>query len=186
MIPNMTVSVPSNLNTLSDAVHTAANISGPFAIRYPRGSAEEDSYDEARESELLEPGKSKVVREGDDITILAFGRMVRRALDAAEILSQEGVSARVVDMLWAKPLDEEAIIEASKTKLIVTVEEGVIAGGAGEGVLDILSRRGIDVPTCVLGIDDKFVLQGKSDFLLADLGLDGEGISTFIRSKLSL
>lgn len=186
MIPNMIVSVPSNLNTLSDAVHTAANISGPFAIRYPRGSAEEDSYDEARESELLEPGKSKVVREGDDITILAFGRMVRRALDAAEILSQEGISARVVDMLWAKPLDEEAIIEASKTKLIVTVEEGVIAGGAGEGVLDILSRRGIDVPTCVLGIDDKFVLQGKSDFLLADLGLDGEGISTSIRSKLSL
>lgn len=186
MIPNIIISVPSSLNALNDAVHTAANISGPIAIRYPRGSAEEDSYDETREPQMLTPGKSRVVREGNDLAILAFGRMVKRALEAAEILAKEGIDARVVDMLWAKPLDEDAILEAARTKLVVTVEEGVIAGGAGEGVLDVLSRAGCSTPTCVLGIDDRFVLQGKSDFLLADLGLDADGISSSIRDKLSL
>lgn len=185
MVPNMKVMVPSGGESLSDAVHTAFKLSGPVAIRYPRGSSEVDDYDPAAPPKLLEVGKSRVVREGADVAILAFGRMVRRSLMAAELLAERGIQARVVDMLWAKPLDEQAIAQAVETKLVVTVEEGVISGGVGEGVLDILSRMVSGVSALTLGISDAFVLQGKSDFLLGELGLDAAGIAASVESRLA-
>lgn len=185
MLPNMKVIVPSSEQLLSDAVHTAFRLSGPVAIRYPRGSAEHDTYDGSAEPEFLEVGKSRTLKDGDDVAILAFGRMVSRSLSAARMLSEEGMSVRVVDMTWAKPLDEEAILQAASTRLVVTVEEGVMSGGVGEGVLEVLSRSGARTPTLVLGIPDAFVLQGKSELLLHDLGLDAEGIAGSIRDRLA-
>lgn len=122
------------------------------------------------------------VREGEDIAILAFGRMVGRAGEAAEILAAEGIEARVVDMRWVKPLDAQAIAEAAELPAVLTVEEGVIAGGAGEGVLEELARAGAQVPVRTLGISDTYVAQGKVDLLLRDLGLDAEGIAREARS----
>lgn len=183
MLPNMRVIVPSSEQQLSNAVHTAFQLEGPVAIRYPRGSAEPDDYDGSEAPEVLEVGKSRTLRQGNDVAILAFGRMVSRSLVAAELLSEEGIDARVVDMTWAKPLDEQAIAAAAGTKLVVTVEEGVIAGGVGEGVLEVMSALGSQTPTLTLGIPDKFVLQGKSELLLHDLGLDPEGIAQAIKEK---
>ena len=136
------------------------------------------------EPALFEPGRANVVREGDDVAILAFGRMVSRALGAADVLAREGVQARVVDMRWAKPLDAQAIAEAARTKLVVTVEGGVLSGGVGEGVLAELARMGSTTPALTLGIRDAFVAQGKADLLLRDLGLDAEGIAAAIRGRL--
>ncbi len=184
MVPNMRIIVPSDQSRLSDAVHTALRLSGPVAIRYPRGSAETLYFDESTEPEVLEVGVSTVVREGSDVAVLAFGRMVKVAKDAAELLAAEGIDARVVDMMWAKPLDEDAVVRAAETRMIVTVEEGVIEGGAGEGVLEVMSQRGLDAPVVTLGIPDRFIMQGKSDLLLADIGLDAEGIADSIRSRL--
>lgn len=185
MVPNMKVMVPSGGESLSDAVHTAFKLSGPVAIRYPRGSSEVDDYDPEAAPKLLEVGKSRVVRDGGDVAILAFGRMVRRCMLAADILAEKGIEARVVDMLWAKPLDEDAISDASKLPLVVTVEEGVISGGVGEGVLDVLAQMGSAADALTLGISDRFVLQGKSDFLLEELGLDAQGIAASVESRLS-
>ena len=87
-------------------------------------------------------------------------------------------------MRWVKPLDEEAIAAAAATALVVTVEEGVIAGGAGQGVLEVLARLGAQVPAITLGIPDQFVGQGPVGRLFADLGLDAEGIAAAVRAKL--
>ena len=89
-------------------------------------------------------------------------------------------------MRWVKPLDRRAIERAAKTKLVVTVEEGVVSGGAGEGVLEVLSEFGSATPSLVLGIDDDFVSQGKVDLLLSELGLDAQGIASSIEGKLAL
>lgn len=182
MVPNMKVFAPSNEAELVNALHTALALGGPFVIRYPRGEAEGVQLPEA--PEVLEPGKALTLRKGKDVSILAFGRMVASALEAAEILEKQGIEARVVDMRWVKPLDTEAIRKAAKNELVVTVEEGVIAGGVGEGVLDELSRMDLQVSTITLGIPDNFVGQGKTNLLLRDLGLDCKGIAQSILAKL--
>lgn len=183
MIPNMRVLAPSNEAELVHALHTALALGGPFAVRYPRGAGEGVAV--PAEPQILEVGKANVVRKGDDVAILAFGRMVGRALGAAELLAERGIEARVVDMRWVKPLDAKAIARAAKTKLVVTVEGGVIAGGAGEGVLGELARQGLQTPALNLGIQDTFVPQGKTDLLLHDLGLDAEGIAASIQERLA-
>ncbi len=182
MVPHMKVLAPSSEAELVRALRTSLSMGGPFAIRYPRGEAEGAAIPESPEP--FELAKSRLVREGSDVAILAFGRMVGKAEDAARILAAEGIEARIVDMRWVKPLDVEAIADAAKLPCVVTVEGGVIAGGAGEGVLGELARMGAHVPVVTLGIDDEFVGQGKTDLLLHDLGLDGEGIASAVRKAL--
>ena len=182
MVPNVRVLAPSDEAELVHALHTALALPGPVSLRYPRGAAEGTALPEA--PEVLEVGKARTVREGDDVALLAFGRMVGQARGAADLLAAEGIQARVVDMRWVKPLDEEAIARAAETRLIVTIEEGVIAGGAGQGVLDVLARLGATVPAVTLGIPDHFVGQGPVPRLFADLGLDAEGIANAVRERL--
>lgn len=182
MIPNMRVLAPSDEAELVHALHTALELGGPFAIRYPRGAAEGVALPEV--AQTLDEGKARVVREGDDVAIVAFGRMVSRAKGAAALLALDGIDARVVDMRWVKPLDAEAIARAAETKLVVTVEGGILSGGVGEGVIGELARQGRIVPTLTLGVPDRFVPQGKTDHLLHDLGLDAEGIAASVRERL--
>ena len=134
---------------------------------------------------MLEEGRARVIREGDDVAILAFGRMVSRAKEAAALLAVRGIDARVVDMRWVKPLDVDEIARAAQTKLVVTVEGGIISGGVGEGVLNELARQGAAVPALTLGIPDTFVPQGSSNQLLHDLGLDAEGIADAVEQRLA-
>ena len=183
MIPHMRMLAPSNEAELVHALHTALALGGPFAIRYPRGAAEGVALPD--EPQVLEEGKARVVREGDDVAILAFGRMVPRAEAAAELLSENGIEARVVDMRWVKPLDVEEIARAAQTKLVVTVEGGIISGGVGEAVLGELARQGLAVPALTLGIPDTFVPQGSTNQLLHDLGLDAEGIAASVQERLA-
>ena len=183
MVPGMRVLAPSDEAELVNGLHAALALGGPFAIRYPRGAAEGVPLPE--EPEVMEPGVARRVREGSDVAILAFGRMVGQAARAAELLAEDGIEARVVDMRWVKPLDHTAIKNAAQTKLVVTIEEGVVCGGAGEGVLEVLSELGLTAPTLVLGIPDRFVGQGRVDLLFKEIGLDPEGIASRIREKLA-
>ena len=181
MVPNMRVLAPSNEAELVHALHTALAMGGPFAIRYPRGEGEGVPLPEA--VEVLPEGKARVVREGEDVAILAFGRMVGQALAAADMLAERGIATRVVDMRWVKPLDVQAIQAAAETKLVVTVEEGVIAGGAGEGVLGEMARMALHTPALNLGIHDAFVTQGGVGQLLHEQGLDAEGIAASVEER---
>lgn len=183
MVPNARILVPSDEAELVHALHTALAIPGLVALRYPRGTGE--GVELPATPEMLEVGKSRTVREGNDVAILAFGRMVRFAREAAELLEEQGISARVVDMRWAKPLDVGAIEAASQTKLVVTVEEGCVPGGAGEGVLEELSKLGSTPPTLTLGLPDEFVEQGDYKEIFARLGIDAAGIASAIRTKLN-
>ena len=111
--------------------------------------------------------------------------MAYRALEAAEMLAAEGINVRVVDMLWAKPLDEEAILAAAETGCVVTAEEGAIVGGCGEGVIEVLSQHRVQCPVTTLALPDRFVRHGSVPQLLHEVGLDAEGIATSIRKALS-
>ena len=182
MVPHMRVLTPSDEAELVHGLHTALALPGPVSLRYPRGEAEGACLPDA--PQMLEVGKSRTVREGDDVALLAFGRMVGCARGAAELLAAEGIECRVVDMRWVKPLDEEAIAAAAATRLVVTVEEGVIAGGAGQGVLEVLARQGAAAAALTLGIPDQFVGQGPVGQLFADLGLDAPGIAASVRAAL--
>ena len=182
MVPNMRVLAPSNEAELACALHTALALGGPFAVRYPRGAGEGVPVPE--EPAVLEEGRARLVREGSDVALLAFGRMVSSASAAADLLAEQGVSARVFDMRWVKPLDAQAIADAAQIGLVVTVEDGVIAGGAGAGVLEELARQGLCPRTLVLGIDDECVMQGKTELLMRDLGLDAAGIAQRVLAAL--
>lgn len=182
MVPNMRVLAPSNEAELVNSLHTALVLGGPFAVRYPRGEA--CGVPVPDKPETYEPGVSRLVREGSDIAILAFGNMVEPANEAAAALEEAGLSVRVVDMRWVKPLDTEAIRKASETRLVVTVEDGVIEGGVGEEVLAELARQDAKAPVLTLGIPDRYIMQGAPDFLMHELGLDAEGIAAAIEEKL--
>lgn len=182
MIPNMRVLAPSNEAELVNALHTALELGGPFAIRYPRGAAAGVPLPE--EPCVLEPGRAQTLREGSDVALLAFGRMVGHALKAAELLEQAGVSARVVDMRWVKPLDVDAVVAAAGTKLVVTLEEGVIMGGAGSAVMEAMAEKALTTPVLQLGIPDEFITQGTANELFRSLNLHPEGIAHSISERL--
>jgi 1-deoxy-D-xylulose-5-phosphate synthase len=181
MVPGMKVLAPSDECELASALKTAVTLDGPVALRYPRGCG---VGADISASEIIPVGKSREVRAGADVAILAFGRMVGEACAAADILEARGVSARVVDMRWVAPLDAAAIRSAAACKLLVTLEEGVVSGGAGEGVLDVLSHMDLHPKTMVLGIPDVFTQQGDYKQIFADLRIDGEGVAAQVLNAL--
>ena len=187
ILPNMKVLAPSNEAELVDALHTALALSGPVALRYPRGAAEGVELPEKPQAwELGAAGERyQPAGQGDPrVSILAVGRVVGRARAAADLLAQKGISCRVTDMRWVKPVDEAAVREAASSQLVVTAEEGVVSGGFGSAVLESLSRQGLCPETLQLGIPDRFVEQGPVDSLLAKVGLSPEAIAQRIEETL--
>ncbi len=182
MIPNLRILAPADGAELESALHTALALGGPFAIRYPKGGCLPIVEHDAPED--LTPGVARTLVEGTEVALLSWGSMTKPALDAASRLAEAGVSARVVDMRWAKPLDREAIRAAAKTELLVTIEEGVCAGGMGEAVLGVLATEDLQARVLQLGVPDRFVAQGTREELLGELGLDGAGIARSVLEKL--
>lgn len=174
MIPGMRVLAPSDERELAAALHTALTLPGLVAFRYPRGAAA--GVEQTEESEFLEEGKARLLKEGSDAYILSFGRMLKTAQEAADLLAGKGISCGVVDMRWIKPLDLDMIAKAAQTKFIITLEDGVVMGGAGQGVEAALQKIDKEATVVTLGLPDAFVEQGKVDLLFADLGLDAQGV----------
>lgn len=186
MIPSMKVMAPSDEAELVHMLHTALSLRGPVTLRYPRGEARGVELPET--PQVLEVGKSRTTREGNDVAILAFGRMVQEAEGASDILAAEGIGVRVVDMRWIKPFDEEAVrAAAEQCSLVVTAEEGVVEGGIGEGILEALAATppAKVPPVLTLGIPDRFISQGKVALLHKEIGLDAESMANRIREKLA-
>ena len=179
MIPGMRILAPSDEGELVRALHTALTLEGPVAVRYPRGEAFGAPVPE--NPEAFEEGRSRLVQEGSDGAILAFGSMLSQALEAARILEGEGLGVRVVDMRWVKPIDEDAAAAAAETGFVVTVEDGTLAGGAGSAVGEFLLREGIACRFASVGLPDRFVPQGKVPVLYRELGMDAQGIAEAFR-----
>jgi len=126
---------------------------------------------------ILPIGKAEIIKEGDELTIWAIGSMVAEAEKTAALLKEKGINAGVVNMRFAKPLDDELLAQdAAKTHRIVTMEEGVVKGGVGEAVMEALNRHGLLQTTSILtlGIPDEFISQGDKKLLMHDIGLAPE------------
>ena len=178
-IPNMTVMAPSDENECRQMLYTAFTLSTPTAVRYPRGSGA--GVEVVKEMTALPVGKGEVRREGKRVAILAFGSMLTSALAAGNELN-----ATVANMRFVKPVDRELAYRLATTHdLVVTIEENVVAGGAGAGVAEALAADGISVPLLHLGLPDAFVEHGDAQLLLADCGLDSHGIVRAIRERMS-
>jgi 1-deoxy-D-xylulose-5-phosphate synthase len=175
-IPNLTIMVPKDEDEFQHMIKTAVECSTPVAFRYPRGKG----VGVRRESTLktIEIGKGEVLREGDQILILAIGSTVYPALHVAEKLESSGTHAAVINSRFLKPLDGELICHwAEKTGKVLTVEENVLQGGFGSAVLELLQERGhFSIQVKRLGIPDLFVEHGAQSLLRAKYQIDEEGI----------
>jgi 1-deoxy-D-xylulose-5-phosphate synthase len=174
-LPNMTVMAPSDQAELRDMLWAALEIESPVAIRYPRGAG--SLKEVGGKPNPIEFGKSVTVREGGDVCLLAVGRMVEVALEAAALLEKEGIEAGVINARFVKPMDEEVIKDrAARVKLIVTLEENALRGGFGEGVGCLLKCIGAPCAFLTIGLQDKFIEHGKVPELFAAEGMDAPSI----------
>ena len=173
-VPNLTVMAPSDAAECRNMLYTGFNLGSPAAVRYPRGAAPGEP---SREMNALTIGKAEIRRAGKRVAILAFGAMLKPALEAGEFLD-----ATVVNMRFVKPLDTEVILELARThELLVTVEEHQVMGGAGSAVSEVLDGG---TKILLLGLPDRFIDHGDPARLLASVGLDAEGIQKSIRTVL--
>ncbi len=181
-LPNMTVIVPSDEKSTRWATKFAAEIKGPVYLRLSRDVYPDLYSDETK----FECGKGAIVRDGTDVTVIACGLLVHKAMEAGEILSKKGVSVRVVDMYSIKPIDKELILKcAAETGAIVTAEEHNIFGGLGGAVAEVLAWGGAGVPTEFVGIQDTFTESGPYEQLLAKYGVDANGVVAGIEKALA-
>ncbi len=186
-IPNITIMMPKDENELQQMLYTATEYKdGPIALRYPRGTGLGVKMD--GEFKLIPIGRSETVREGDDVAILALGPMVHVAEQAAEMLSHDGVNARVVNMRFAKPLDESLLVELAERRMpIVTVEEAAIAGGLGSAILEFYAQKRIaGVELHPMGLPDHFIEHGSPQQLLDSVGLNAQTLADDVKSMVPL
>ncbi|HSA69775.1 MAG TPA: 1-deoxy-D-xylulose-5-phosphate synthase [Burkholderiales bacterium] len=175
-VPNLTVMAPSDAAECRDMLFTGFNVNGPAAVRYPRGAALGDA---PREMKPISIGKAQIRRAGARVAILAFGSMLKPALEAGEALD-----ATVVNMRFVKPLDADIVRELARThELLVTLEEHQIMGGAGSAVCELLATEKTRI--LLLGLPDRFIDHGDPGRLLASVGLDAEGIRKSIAAIMS-
>jgi 1-deoxy-D-xylulose-5-phosphate synthase len=185
-VQNMVLMAPSNEQELRNMLYSAVYFykKGPVAIRYPRGKG---TGEISQKMEYIPLGKSETIKTGNDIAILAIGKMVNEALKAADMLEDEGISAEVVDSRFVKPLDKEMLEDISaRFHKIITVEEGQNQGGFGSAVLEYINTLNNNNEVLIHGIPDEFVEQGKQSELLKDLKLDSDGIVLVVKQFLGI
>jgi 1-deoxy-D-xylulose-5-phosphate synthase len=175
-LPNLVLMAPKDENELRDMLYTAVDHPGPVALRYPRGRGAGVAFSSTLSKIPL--GKAELLKEGEDLLILAVGASVYPALKAAGDLEKRGFNATVVNARFIKPLDENLILTlAASHGRVLTVEENVVAGGFGSAVLELLADQGLfGVAVKRLGIPDTFVEHGSQDILRQKFGLDAAGI----------
>jgi 1-deoxy-D-xylulose-5-phosphate synthase len=169
-IPNLVVMAPADENECRQMLYTGFQLNQPAAVRYPRGKGSGVALEP--EMRALPLGQAEIRRRGRNLALLAFGSMVEVAEAVAERLD-----ATVVNMRFVKPLDEALIVRmAAEHRWLVTLEENVVAGGAGGAVSDCLVARGIEIPVRHIGLPDRFIDQGERGELLTECGLDAGGV----------
>ncbi len=180
VIPNMTVIVPADGVETKKVINEIVRYRGPVYVRLSRGKSPvvlDDSYS-------FEIGKGVVLKDGTDVSLIACGVMVYKALQAADILGKEGVSARVINISSIKPIDADLIIRAAReTGCVVTAEEHSIIGGLGGAVAETLAEN-CPIPVKRVGIEDKFGTSGDADLLMELYGLTADNIAKAAREVI--
>lgn len=177
LVPNMIVMAPKDGVELDAMLDFSLTCQAPVAVRYPRGSVPNFDYPLS----TIELAKAETLYQGEKLAILAFGSMALPALDAGK-----NINATVINMRFVKPLDSQLILDIASTHgAILTVEENVIAGGAGQAVQEILNDHNIKLRFKAMGLPDRFVEHGDTEVLLSSLKLDAKGIEKFARETVS-
>jgi 1-deoxy-D-xylulose-5-phosphate synthase len=184
-IPGMTIFAPSSAQELSEMLPDALAITtGPSARRYPRGAARQ-----VRAEDVGRGLAARRLRVGGDVCILAVGRMLEAAEDAALLLDEQGVHATVWDVRVVRPLDPAMVDDAAAHRLVVSVEDGIRVGGAGSSIADAIAALDVgraSPPMLILGVPEAYIPQGKPAQILSDLGLDGPGVAAAISNALGV
>lgn len=177
-VPGMVILAPADEAECRAMLSAAYHHPGPAAVRYPRGTGPGSEI--PAHLDALEIGRAELRRKGQKVALLAFGSLNTPAAELAE-----RIDATHLNMRSVKPLDRQSILDAARDHdLLVTLEESVIAGGAGSGVNELLAAEGVQVPILNLGIPDLFIEHGKPAQLLHECGLDAEGIEAAIRQRI--
>ena len=181
-LPNIVLAAPKDENELQHLIYTSYKHAGPFAIRIARGEAVGAPMDE--ELRELPIGRGSVAREGRDVVIFGLGKSLTAAMEAAEMLDEDGISCGVVNPIFVKPLDIDLLLDAARaTGRIVTVEENVLAGGFGSAVLEALAAAGMeDTAVHRIGMPDSFIEHGTAADQRRRLQIDAEGIAEQVKS----
>jgi 1-deoxy-D-xylulose-5-phosphate synthase len=174
-IPNMTVMVPADENECRQMLYTASVLDSPSAVRYPRGTGPGTAV--SKEMSALPIGRAEIRREGrSGLALLAFGPLV----DSAEKIA-ERLDATVVNMRFVKPLDEALVLKvAARHRALITLEENVVAGGAGSAIGELLAAEGVAMPLMHIGIPDRFIEHGSREDCLAAAGLDFASVAATV------
>ncbi len=177
-MPGLTLAAASDPQELRDLLHTAIarDGAGPFAIRFPKGAAGDS---EARPAQIIPVGEWEVLRQGSAALLLATGKLVPVAMEAAAMLDQEGLPLTVVNSRFIKPLDPRLESWARRHPAVLTLEDNVVTGGFGSAVTEALAPLGI--PVTVMAVPDTFIEQGGQAELLKQLGLDAPGVASRVR-----
>ncbi|MTI59801.1 MAG: transketolase family protein [Firmicutes bacterium] len=172
-LPNMRVVVVADAPSTKAIVKESIKWDGPVFLRLSRAEVPiifDDNYD-------FELGKGNLIQEGSDVTIIANGVMVSKALEAVKTLENEGINAELIEMASVKPIDEEMIVKsAKKTKAVITAEEHNVIGGLGSAVAEVLAKNSIGKPLAMVGVEDTFAETGAYEELLAKYGLSVDNI----------
>jgi len=177
-LPNITIMAPADENECRQMLSTGFQLTGPAAVRYPRGTG--PGVTVGNDLATLPVGKAEIRRQGHDVALLVFGSPLSAALEAAERLD-----ATVANMRFVKPLDEDCLADlAARHRLLVSIEDNAIAGGAGSAVAEALAAHGIAVPLALLGIPDRFIEHAGREQQLAECGLDAEGIYQRVQREI--
>jgi 1-deoxy-D-xylulose-5-phosphate synthase len=184
-LPNIVLMAPRDEAMLVRMLRTAIVHEGPVALRYPRGEAV--GVPLPRAISPIRIGTGEVLREGEGkVAIVGYGAGVGKALEAAELLSAGGIEVTVADARFAKPIDAGLVARlAAEHELLVTVEEGVLAGGFGSAVFETLSDAGAHVPRMLrVGLPDRYVTHGKPALLHTEVGFTGKAIAARIEAAI--
>ncbi len=173
MVPNLVVGAPADATELCAMIETAVDHDGPIAIRYPKGGAVSVP---ALPVEPLEIGRAEMLSEGDDVLLVAAGRMVEIAEKAAAELAGKGVAAGVVNARWVKPLDPRILEWASPVRHVVTMEDNVVAGGFGSAVAEAFADAGLVKPMTHIGVPDRFLPFGSAPDVMEIAGMDTDSV----------
>ncbi|THB70354.1 MAG: 1-deoxy-D-xylulose-5-phosphate synthase [Gammaproteobacteria bacterium] len=178
-LPNLVIMAPSNLNECYQMLSTGLAMGVPVAVRYPREKVEGEELKHHNEKALA-LGKSEQIITGDSVAILCFGALLQ---ECEKVAQEEGFT--LINMRFVKPLDEEMLLQLAKShEVLVTVEDNMVAGGAGSAVNEFLLAVGKKISILNIGIPDQYVPQGSREQMLAEFGLDGAGIKSAINDFL--
>jgi 1-deoxy-D-xylulose-5-phosphate synthase len=173
MIPNLVIGAPADASELCAMIETAVDHDGPIAIRYPKGGAVSVP---SLPVEPLEIGRAELISEGDDVLLIAVGRMVEVAEKAAAGLAGKGIDAGVVNARWVKPIDRRIVEWSQPVEHVITLEDNVIAGGFGAAVLEAFADAGLTKKVTNIGVPDDFLPFGSATDIMESIGMDPDSV----------